>query len=188
MNTSSLKVFFDTSTLSDSVIWETYLQEIILPGITSTHNWKEYTRQWDVDSPRTERTALYTGALAALAVCDVAIFDVTIPSMRMGHEITIALDRNIPVLVLVNKQKRRPDSLFLQAVPASHLSIKSYSDTFDLLIQIRLFLREYSSGVKKRLDISLDEDLHAFVSREAERKGITKTEMMHRILKGSFDS
>lgn len=183
MNTSSLVVFFDTSTLSDGAIWETYLQAITESHATSSHDWLTYTQQWDSDSPREDRTMLYASILQALNTCDVAIFDVTVPSMRMGHEVTIALERNIPVLVLVNKQERRPDSLFLQALPNSRLRIKSYNDTFDLLMQIRLFLRKYSTGIKKRLDIALEEDLHAFISREAERKGITKTEMLHRIFK-----
>lgn len=183
MNTSSLLVFFDTSTLSDPEIWGTYLQAITESHATSLHDWSAYTQQWDNDSPREERTALYLSALKSLHACDVAIFDVTVPSMRMGHEITIALERNIPVLVLVNKQQRRPDSLFLQAVPSAHLRIKNYNDAFDLLMQIRLFLQKYSTGVKKRLDIAIEEDLHEFVSREAKRKGITKTEMMHRVFK-----
>jgi len=179
----SLDVFFDTSTLSDSSIWETYIREVADSDITPVHNWAHYTGQWSADAPRNERTDLYMKTIAALDSCDVAIFDITVPSMRIGHEITIALNRKIPVLVLLNKQKRKPDSLFLQVIPSSHLYIKNYSDAFDLLMQIRLFLRKYSEGVRKRLDVALDSDLHEYVSREAKRKGITQTEMMHRILK-----
>ena len=183
MNTSSLVVFFDTSTLSEPELWKTYVRAIVDSNASSIHDWSLYSQQWDNNSPREDRRALYASTLKSIGSCDLAIFDVTVPSMRIGHEITIALGRAIPVLVLVNKQQRRPDSLFLQAVSSPHLQIKSYSDSFDFLMQIRLFLRTYHTGVKKRLDIDLERDLHEFVSREAQRKGITKTEMLHRILK-----
>lgn len=185
MNTpTSLLVFFDTSTLSDVTIWRTYLQALSESHGEAPHDWETYTRQWNVDSPREERERLYMDIVHALGKSDVAIFDITIPSMRMGHEITLALQKHIPILLLVNKQSRRPDSLFLQAVSSPHVRIKSYTDTFDLLMQMRLFLKKYTTGVKKRLDIALEENLHAFVAREAQRKGITQTEMMHEILHG----
>jgi len=181
MKNRAFKVFFDMSTQGDLSVWETVAQTLAESSTMTTYDWSSFQKAWADDLTESQRRTQYSHVITRLSDSTLAIFDVTIPSMRIGNEIALALENDTPVLTLVNKQHQDPDSLFLQGIASSQLLIKSYADDVDLALQIQLFLKKYQSGVRKRLDVAIDTELYQFVSDEAHKNNVTKIEMVRRI-------
>lgn len=71
--------------------------------------------------------------------CDVLIAEVSVPSHGVGFEIGYALNIGKPVLCI--HQKERRVSKMITGNPDLTLTVKSYSDVEDAIMQTRIFLR-----------------------------------------------
>jgi nucleoside 2-deoxyribosyltransferase len=72
--------------------------------------------------------------------CDVLIAEVSVPSHGVGYEIAFALNIGKPVLCI--HQKERRVSKMITGNPDLTLTVKSYSDIEDAIMQMRTFLRK----------------------------------------------
>ena len=170
------------STQADVEAWASVSLVVDISLAISTRDWLTFQKDWIANTDKPPQQSRYIQNIDHLRKSDVAIFDVTVPSMRIGNEITLAVEHDIPVLVLTNKKQSNPDGLFLQGIASSRLLIKNYNDTVDLGLQTQLFLKKYKTGVRKRLDVAIDTELYQFVTDQADQYQITKIEMVRRIL------
>lgn len=85
---------------------------------------------------------VYARDTAWIRDCDVLIAEVSMPSHGVGYEIAFSLGLGKPVLALY--QEGRRVSKMISGNPDPNLSVKSYQNSEEAVIQIRKFLTQHN--------------------------------------------
>lgn len=162
-----MDIFFSCSTdkiLEHKDSYLTILKSIKSQGHTLTRDWLE--KSLDLAEKKVEdipREKLYTEVMSAIIAADVAIFDCTVQSMSIGHQLTFALDKGKPSLLLAKKTQEKIENLFISGSKSSYLTLKNYSNEEELKQILFEFLSKNSSKAKVRFQIVLDRAQHDFI-------------------------
>lgn len=89
---------------------------------------------------------IYNGCIKAIQEADVVIVEDTVSNFSTGHQITVALQRRKPVLVLWQKQKEKKfKKMFIHGVQSDFLVVKEY-DKKNLKEELTEFLSKYEDA------------------------------------------
>lgn len=121
---------------------------------------------------------------AGIDDADVVIAEMSSKSVGVIHQISIALQKSKPVLLL------RPYSKTLKAIEAikSNWFIeKPYKDIKDAGSVIADFLNTYSNNKKFRLHLVISAYENKYLSTEMKKQSISKTEIIRNLIKSDAD-
>lgn len=105
--------------------------------------------------------------------------DITSASLCIGA----ALGHKKPLLVLFSKKLKLPTALGkVLKEQKTQLELCVYKDSKEALAAINKFVQTKHRANRRRFDINLRHDLYDFVSAEARKNGISRSEMVRRIL------
>ncbi len=122
----------------------------------------------------------YSDVVAAIMTADAVIVDSTVPSMAIGHQVTLALQNDKPVLLLKLKQARaNAGKLFIEGSGANNLEVFEYSTASEMKKTIGKFLRKYEAKPKKRFNLVLTGYLNSYLSWASFFYKKTKTDLIH---------
>lgn len=116
---------------------------------------------------------------------DIVIAEMSAKSIGVIHQITIALQKSKPTLLL------RPYSKSLQqieAIKSNWFVEKQYKDVSNAKLLISEFLKTYSSDKKIRLHLVISAYENSYLSNEMKKQGISKTEIIRNLIKSEADN
>lgn len=138
-----MRVFFDTSVVSDKTIFDVVGETAHALGGTLAFDWCGRGNIWQQkDLAQAERQSIFAQTMNDLLYSDVSIFDLGSPSMRIGFEVCFSLQHSKPTLVVAHSDQRDVDNLFLQGLGSSFLVLKNYRSSAELRNIVREFLDE----------------------------------------------
>lgn len=162
-----MKVFFSCSTnsiLLHKAAYETILKTIKDEGHELTRDWLGKSIELASNKkPDLKRGGHYSMVMSAIIAADLVIFDGTVQSMSIGHQLTFALDKSKPTLLLANTPEDSMKDFFISGSKSSFLTMKSYKEVNDLPNLVKDFLHKNSSKSKVRFQIVLDKSQHDFI-------------------------
>lgn len=124
--------------------------------------------------------SLYQDVMSAILIADLIVVDVTERSMSIGHQVTFALDKKKPVLLLLNsKENSAVNDLFISGTQSPYLQIKCYSRKEDIKPIIQSFINKYESKSKSRFNLVINKALDTYIEWAAFHYKISKTEVIH---------
>lgn len=154
--------------------------EILKQGHELTRDWIDYSinvaKRGIDDLPADE---IYEDVIAAILNADVIIADVTIRSMAVGHQVTFALQKDRPVLLLRRStDKELPEKLFIEGSNTENLTVEVYKTVKDIPKILEKFFEKHSDEEQKRFNLSLTSTQDGYISWAAYFYDKTKTEII----------
>jgi hypothetical protein len=184
-----MKVYFTCSTAELDTYREDYFfirQCIIQQGHVLTRDWLPYTNQkllqgeTDIGGMK----ELYKACVDALNAADLVIIEDTISNFSTGHQITLALQRKKPTLVLWQGRKHRKfKQMFIHGVESDLLEITEYSKD-DLQEAIEVFIAKYEKfSEKNRFHLVLSNLERSYLDWAQFVKGKSRTKVIREALR-----
>lgn len=178
-----MTIFFTCST-TDLAKFKDFYQEtresILALGHTINRDWLEYSlnalksNKKDVP-PR----SVYQEVMAAIITADLVVADVTVGSMSIGHQITFALQKRKPVLLLQQTTDGKdPKKLFICGAKSPLLLIKGYKNKSEIKKIIKDFTNKFKSRPKTRFNLVLNRAQDSFVEWASFQYKKSKTEII----------
>lgn len=150
-------------------------------GVELTNPWiKEYERK--DNSVQLESAKYYQESMRDIASADFVIFDVTISSMSVGHQMTYALYMQKPTLLLVNVGVKKGKDLFVGGSTSPFLKIIEYKSVDDIEKSLMKFIRDNTRISSSRLNLSLNKKQANYLSWAAYTYKLTKTKIVQNAL------
>ena len=123
----------------------------------------------------------YTEMMKSIISSDVCIFDTSSQSMRVGHQLTYALENSTPVLVLAHVSAGDIENFFIGGSRSGYLKIYAYESKYQLKEIIPKFLKSCTVS-KVRLNLSLEKYDSDYIKAKAYQHKITQTEVVKKAL------
>lgn len=162
-----MKVFFSCATTDLLKYKDSYLKivdTIKQGGHSITRDWlNREVMHLEMKDSKGKRSDLYTKVMSAITQADVVIFDCTVRSMGLGHQLTYALDKGKPTLLLSKGNSMDIKDLFISGSKSGFLTIRNYKDIKDIPEIVNNFLLKNSSRPKVRFQIVLDKEQNDFI-------------------------
>lgn len=146
------------------------------------------TREWLDDAmdrmianePQMARADMYTDIMEAIKNADVCIFDISVKSMSIGHQISYALERRKPTLIISDIRISDPvDSLMIAGSKSGYLYTKDYNSETRMLKYIQQFLKKKDILTPPlRYNLFLEKTLSDYVDWKAFYYSSTKTDVI----------
>jgi len=177
-------VFFTCPTrniLKYSKTYKKIRDEILHLGHKINRDWIDYSiNVAQKDIPDIPPETLYKEVMSAILSSDVVVADATVKSMALGHQITFALQKNKPVLILRNiKKNKEIDGIFIEGSESRYLSSEIYSKMSDIPKILKFFFRKYEDKTKKRFNLVLSGSQDSYLNWAAFTYKKSKTEIIH---------
>ncbi len=178
-----MKVFFTCST-KDIVKYADFYRaardEILKQGHQLSRDWIDYSiNVAQRKIPDIPSHTLYKDVMSAIVTADAVIVDATVRSMSIGHQLTYAIQKAKPVLVLRHKKKGEVlKKLFIKGSQAKDLLVAEYEDVTSLKKQIRRFLRRYEGRSVKRFNLVITGAEDRYLNWAVFNHKRTKTEII----------
>jgi hypothetical protein len=182
-----MNVYFGCSTqriLELKEAYSTTRQAILTAGNKLTRDWlddaillKSKNTNVSVD-----RSNYYEEVMNAILQADLCIFDCTVPSMAVGHQITFSLDKGKPTLMLVDGNTQNVEGMFVAGSTSPNFTHRNYKDQEDLTRIVSWFLAECSPSTKIRFSLVLDRVQDDYIEWASFKYKTTKTD----IIKGAI--
>ena len=163
-----MKVYFGCSTNNILKHKEAYTEALK----TIKGKKHELTRDWvrksiDLAESKTKdipSATLYQEVMSAIAAADVAIFDITETSMTIGHQLTFAMSKSKPILLLGNyKNSEEMEGMFIGGARSPLVMIKNYQSVDEIERLVNDFLVKYARKPNTRFNLVLDRELATYV-------------------------
>lgn len=123
--------------------------------------------------------SVYKEVMSAIVTADLVIVDATVASMSVGHQLTFALQKMKPVLLLqYTKGNADIKELFISGAKSPLLMIKSYSSIKEIKPIIKEFVRKYESKSKTRFNLVLNKAQDSYIQWSAYNYKKSKTEII----------
>jgi len=187
---NTMKVYFGSSAqkiVENSGYYLATREAILASGNTITRDWILNAiddAKNNVDTA--DRAHMYDDVMRSIQEADLVIFDCTVPAMSVGHQITFAIERYKPTLVLVHKNHKLSSSLFLAGSNSPYLTFRDYKTKDDCTNLVTQFLKEKEPNSKVRFNLVLDRELDNYVEWTTFRRKITKTDAIKSMIKTSM--
>lgn len=182
-----MKVFFSCSTgnlLDHKDDYLAIVDSIEHNGHTITRDWlRKAVEQTQNGESRNTRSDLYTKVMSAISQSDAIVFDCTVRSMGIGHQLTYALDKSKPTLLLFKKNSNNNEDFFITGSKSSFLTIKNYTSKKEIPELVKSFLVKNLSKPKVRFQLVLDKVQNDFIEWASYRYKRNKSE----IIKSAID-
>jgi hypothetical protein len=182
-----MKVYLGCSAQNIKDYAKFYLAEresILSLGNTITRDWILNAIDDDKKSiDTTDRSHMYDDVMRAIQDADLVVFDCSVPAMSVGHQITFAVERYKPTLILVHKNHKLSTSLFLAGSNSPYLTFKDYKTEEQAKSIVAQFLKEKEPNSKVRFNLVLDRELDNYVEWLMFKRKITKTDALKSMIK-----
>ncbi len=182
VNRTNMTIFFTCSTKEINKYKE-YYKEIRHSILKLGH---KINRDWILESIKVHGSGgvdltpseAYDLVLSAILTADIVIVDATVRSMSIGHQISFALSKNKPVLVLrYAGSDGNLDDLFINNDKSSFLTIKKYTEKENLLSIIKDYLDNESSP-KTRFNLVMNKNQNKYIEWAAFKYDKSKTDII----------
>ena len=186
-------IFFSCST-KDILKYKKYYLEIRKSILSLNHT---INRDWlpysigvaEKQSPDVSPTSIYHDVMSAILTADYCIFDVTTRSMSVGHQLTFALQKRKPVLVLQKDvPEREKNDLFISEVKSPFMVIKNYSSLDEIKPIIKSFVHKYEARSKTRFNLVLNNTQDSYVEWASYYYKMSKTELIQKAIEERMGS
>lgn len=113
-----------------------------------------------------DRVDIYNKAVQSLLASNVVVIEGTVSSFSIGHQMTLALSKNKPTLVLIyndgSTSKNKLQSSFIHGIKSPFLTVAKYSNTDDLRRILSHFLAK-STNVSVKFNIVLSKEIDNYL-------------------------
>lgn len=178
-----MKVFFTCSTKSIDKRAKYYREirdQIITQGHQINRDWIDYSINVaqrnipDIPSP-----AYYKDVMSAILTADVVVVDTSVKSMSVGHQITYALQKEKPVLVLRHKERGKElEKLFIEGSESEKLYIEEYKNSSDIKKILKNFFSKFDDKSVRRFNLALTLSEDNYISWASFNYKKSKTEVV----------
>ena len=178
-----MKVYFTHSTRNTREFeryYEVILESISKLGHDVVYHRKNRNKQIE-GSDKIKPSSFYKEMMQLIIEADVCIFDTSHQSMRIGHQLTYALENSTPVLVLAHQSAGDIDSFFITGSKSGYLTIYSYTSSYELKDIIPKFLASNKFS-KVRFNLAIEKHYSDFMEQKAKKENISKTDVIKQAL------
>lgn len=187
-----MKVYFGCST-KKILDYKDYYRLIIDTIIENGH---ELTRDWVDESIKLaennieENTGVrwYKTVMDSILASDVCIFDTSVNSMSVGHQLTFSLEKKKSVLLIAHTDARDVHNLFISGNRSVLLTIKNYSSKENLKEDIDKFLKDHTNKPKTRFHFILDKKQNDYLEWASYTYKKNKTDLLKKAINEMIDS
>lgn len=178
-----MRVFFTCSTRSIDKYANFYraIRNTILKlGHQLSRDWIDYSiNVAQRKIPDIPSHTLYKDVMGAIVTADVVVIDATVRSMPLGHQLTYALQKDKPVLVLRYKSKgEEVEKLFIEGSEEKDLVVTEYESIDDIKKHLQKFFKKYEDKSVRRFNLVITGTEDSYISWAAFNYKKTKTEVI----------
>lgn len=137
------------------------------------------------DAFEIDREDIYKKSVESLLSSDLIITEGTISSFSVGHQITLALNRNKPVLFLTYKDKKSKNYFkhkFIDGIKTPFLTIAEY-DFNNLKDVLEDFINKNKSGATTKFNIVITKEIDNYLDWARFTYNKNKSEYIREIIK-----
>jgi len=146
----------------------------------------KYYEQRKVDVDREE---IYTKMVESILTSDVVVVEGTVSSLSVGHQITIALNKNKPVLFLVcqnGDEKAHFSNSFIDGIKSPLLTSSMYT-LENLEETMEDFFNKNKNGTTVKFNIVLTKEIDNYLDWASFAHKINKSEHVRKIIQKYMD-
>lgn len=188
-----MKIYFTCSTSDFKKYEENYFKIrdfLVAENHILTRDWLPHTKAL-VDSGHIQDRnikQIYKECMKAIQEADLVIIEDTISNFSTGHQVTIALQRQKPTLVLwANPKQKHFASSFIQGVESDYLEFHVYNDSNYQEI-IKSFINKYeNAGQRNRFHLVLDDVERKYLDWAQFKKEKSRTKLIRDALRKSIN-
>lgn len=147
-------------------------------GLTIVRNWLDSAlKRASSGKEQESRAPMYKEIMDSIRTSDICIFDVTVKSMGIGQQITYAIERGKPVLVVSSVNADIPlDMLLISGSRSGLLELAEYKNLEQLEKIVKRFIKKRATGSHVRFNLNMESYLFDFIEKKALKERITKTD------------
>lgn len=191
-----MKIYFTSSTAEltkHHKKYEAIREAIIRGGHILTRDWLDKTRNHvsgGYDINLSDIKAIYKECITALREADLVIIEDTVSNFSTGHQITLALQYKIPVLVLWCGQKHNHfGKMFIHGIESDILQVEEYQDTSELEKIIGAFIKQFGAADKQnRFHLVLSNAERQYLDWAQFYKGKSRTQLIRANIRGNMEN
>lgn len=128
----------------------------------------------------------YREKIEAINRSDIIIADGTEHSIGVSHQITLALQKSKPVLLLISAENKN-DNKYIEAIKSKWLRQRLYNNVDDAKVEISDFLNLYRTGKKSRFNLVISGEENGFLESRMKTTGRTKTELIRNLIRAAME-
>lgn len=187
-----MKIHFACSTSELEIYGKNYTDICSLirdMGHTITRDWIDNAvatlNDYKKGKIKIDRVEIYNKAIESILASDVVIIEGTVSSFSIGHQMTLALGKNKPTLVLIyndgSERRNKFQSSFIYGVKSPFLTVSKYSNREDLRKILTDFL---SKGIAAsiKFNIVLSKEIENYLNWASFYYKINKSEFIRDVL------
>lgn len=188
-----MKVWYGITTAQYKKYRPIYLKirnHLLDQGIILTHDWyppveKEFRNK--IGKER-DMKAIYENILRSIENADAVIIEYTIPNFSTAHQITYALQKKKPTLVLrLKKDNPNFSDSYLEALNSKLLHIKEYDlKNYKTIIDNFLGITQLGTNTK-RYNIVLEKKHDYYLDWYANERGISRSAALREIIEKNIN-
>ncbi len=189
---TEMKVYFTASTAQFNKYKDNYFairDFLIEENHTLTRDWLKHTGEKIKAGKSIEYDirAIYQKCMIAINKADLVIIEDTVSNFSTGHQITVALQRQKPTLVLWQGDKHRHfKTMFIHGIESDYLEIANYTNT-DYKQIIRKFINKYQHiHEKTRFNLVINQMERNYLDWIQLNKGQSRTRVIRNALKNEI--
>ncbi|MEP7104203.1 MAG: hypothetical protein ABI721_05865 [Candidatus Dojkabacteria bacterium] len=189
-----MKIYFTASTAEFNKYKKTYFKIrdfLVSENHILTRDWLDKTRT-RIDNGMLEVfdiKEIYDACMKAIAESDIVIIEDTVSNFSTGHQITVALQRQKPTLVLWSKPKHRHfTNTFINGIDSDILEFYEYDES-NIEEIIRRFTKKYENAKQKnRFHLVLSDVERRYLDWAQYNKDKSRTKIIRDSLRKYIDS
>jgi hypothetical protein len=175
-----MKIYLTHSTsklVENRNMYEHLRSFLIDKGYTLTYDWlPDALKHIAKGTKKPNYQKIYRESVVAIDKADIVIIEDTVSSFSTGHQITLAIQRKKPTLVLWGKNKNKHfENSYLHAIKSEYLQIQSY-DKDNLEEVISSFINKYGDiGERHRFNLVISDLEKRYLEWAQHHKNMSKT-------------
>lgn len=188
-----MKIFFITSTGQLNTYKENYRaigNAIKNLGHTLIRDWLEEAIKNFEAGKKIERAKVYPQVVKSIERADAIVVEGTVESFSVGHQVTLALQKEKPVLFLLfndrkkKKEGLKPKNAVIESIKPSLLTTAEYTleNLKDILSN---FFTLYRGGGKFRFNLMLDKDVRDYLNWASKFYKKNKSNIFRDLVRGA---
>ena len=189
-----MKIYFTCSTAEFNrykTIYFAIRDFLVSEGHTLTRDWLERTRRKidSGDDDIKDIKEIYQANMRAIRDADLVIIEDTVSNFSTGHQITVALQKQKPTLVLWSEPKHRHfKQTFIQGVDSEYLQVAEYKQQ-EFKSIIAGFVKRYEHAKQRnRFHLVLSESEREYLDWAQYNRGESRTEVIRKLLRKEIES
>lgn len=148
-------------------------------GHKLTRDWIDYSiNKAEAKTEDLPGAKVYPAVVSAILAADVLVIEASVPSLSLGHQLSLALDKRKKVLVLSQLPQRELEKTFIGGITSPLLTLRSYQRNEDLKNILENYFRDVEEGPKFRFNLVIGSDLQSYIEWASFYYKRSKTEII----------